>query len=223
MRKARAGGLGLTAILALLAVTGVALGGDDRQDLERLQFTTEKPDKATGIKFKIDFGDPEPDQAVERMVTVFENGTEYDFRAPRLCRASDQELEAQGAEACPARSIVGDGAIRAEAAGMEGAADATLLNNRNEVILLSELREAPGVRFADRARVDEEERKFVVNTPDEFSLQRVRLEVDRVTEGGDEYLKTPDSCPNDGDWVNKVKLKYRDGFEDKEREESPCV
>jgi len=156
------------------------------------------------------------------MVATFEKGTEYDDSAPRRCKASDAELEAEGADACPARSIIGDGVVRARAFAMDGTADVTLLNSRAEVILLSEVRELPGVRFADRAPVDEARRKIIVETPDEFSLRRIRLNVARITEGGDEYLKTPDKCPDSGRWINKLKLEYRDGFEDKEREKSPC-
>ena len=222
MRKALAGGLGFASIIAVLAVASVALGGHDRQQLDRFDFTTEKPNKATGLKFKIDYGEPESDRALERMVATFEKGTEYDDSAPRRCKASDAELEAEGADACPARSIIGDGVVRARAFAMDGTADVTLLNSRAEVILLSEVRELPGVRFADRAPVDEARRKIIVETPDEFSLRRIRLNVARITEGGDEYLKTPDKCPDSGRWINKLKLEYRDGFEDKEREKSPC-
>lgn len=224
MRKVLVGGLGLAVMVVALAVASVALGGQDRQDVERLEFTTDKPDKATGVKSRIDFEDPATsDEAVEKIVTKFEKGTEYDDSVPRRCKASDEELRQEGADACPARSIIGDGVIRARAFNMDGAADVTLLNNRNEVIFLSRVRDfAAPVRFVDRARVEEDERKLIVKTPDEFAVQKVRLNVLRITNSGDEYLKTPDKCPDSGHWINELNFTYRDGAKDEERVKSPC-
>lgn len=224
MRKAVAVGAGLASILVALAVASLALGGQDRQDLDRLDFTTHKPDKATGVKFRVAFDDGGSSaRALDRMVTTFEDGTKYDDSVPRRCKASDAELESQGSDACPSRSIVGDGVVRARAFGMDGVADVTLLNNRDEVILLSKVRDLPGpVRFVDRARVDERRRKLIVQTPDQFDVQAIRLDADRVTDGGGEYLKTPRNCPRSGRWINKLRLEYRDGVVQKEREKSTC-
>jgi len=223
MRKWFVGALGLVSIVATLPVAAVAIDADDRQDLKLFDFTTRKLDHPTGLRFRIDYGAPPSDQAVDKMVGRFERGTRYDPSVPELCEAPDEQLESQGAGACPAGSIVGEGVVRARAFNMEVIADVTLLNNTNEIIFLSEARGLPiPVRTVDRARVNEPKRKVIVETPDGFDLREVRLDVAKIADGDRGYLTTPNRCPDGGEWINKLRLAYRDGFKDEERERSPC-
>jgi hypothetical protein len=203
-------------LIASTTLASAALGTDDRQQVKRFKFTSERPGKTTGVKTSVSFDAEDPTSAVERIVTKLARGTELDTSVPKRCEATDPELMAQGAGACPKRSTVGEGVVE----GVElGVGDVTLLNAKRETIFLVELREFP-IRTV--ARESAKGRKQVIEVTEGFTLERVRLEIDRIEKDGESYLETPNRCPAKERWVNRGRFTYRDGVVQKERKATHC-
>jgi hypothetical protein len=212
------GNLILSVIVAIAgtALAGAALGSADRQHVKRFEFTAQRPGKATGVRTSVTFSATEPDRAVERIVTKLARGTRLDTSVPKRCAAPDAELVARGPDACPEQSRVGEGVIE----GAElGVGDVTLLNGKRETIFLTEFGDAP-IRTVGRESA--EGRTQVIEIAAGFTLERVRLEVDRIKNGGEAYLRTPNRCPAKERWINAGRFAYRDGVEQGERLATHC-
>jgi len=215
----------LAALLALLAVAGIAISAPDgdRESVARLVLTTEEADKSTGAESLVRYANPpSSDQAVRKIVTTFERGTAFDDSLPRRCQASDEEIEQEGTDACPNASRVGGGVFRGELGGARVAADVTLYNAKDEVIVISEVR---GVDFAVFQRAPRGKRKLTIEIRGpvrELELLKSRIEIEKIGVGGKGYLTTPRSCPSSGEWTNKQRFVYRDGAESTERVTSLC-
>jgi hypothetical protein len=202
--------------IACTVLADASLGTADRQHVKRFEFTAERPGKPTGVTTSVTFSATDPDRAVERIVTKLARGTRLDTSVPKRCAAPDAELVARGADACPDQSKVGEGVIE----GAElGVGDVTLLNGKRETIFLIEFGDAP-IRTVGRESA--EGRTQVIEIVEGFTLERVRLEVDRIKKGGEAYLRTPNRCPAKGRWINAGRFAYRDGVEQVERRATRC-
>lgn len=228
------------ALVAALALAGPAPAAPDgsRQDVT-FEFTTTKPDRPAGAVLEIDYlnpGDPgAKPPAVRRVVTKLARGARYDTSVPGLCTASDAELMARGAEACPPSSEIGVGTLTIDS-GFPGPArltnaDVDSFNDTNELIFLNTVRgtEARTVLRApvSRRRTVSEVPVLPGTPPDGGSLDRSRFEDFKIATGrGAErraYITTPPSCPRSGRWVNTVKFTYSDGVTQTVSGPSPCA
>ncbi len=219
MRKLYVRVLAIAAILALTSLGGIAIAGSGRQELKKLDFTSERPGKPTGIVGKVNFSPANADTAPKRIVIKLENGTEKNKGVPRRCRATDQELMAAGTEACPEGSLIGDGEVEETTIGV---ADLSLFANKDELIVVAELRGSnPPLRAVTRQDAGSD-RKTVIKVPEGFVLDRAKIEIFEIKRDGKGLLETPESCPDDGDWTNAARFKYRDGVEQREKRSSPC-
>ena len=213
-RRRRATGIAIAAI-AFTAIAGAALPSADRQRVRQFEFTAERPGKVTGVETVVTFPGATPETAAAMLVTKLARGTELDTSVPTRCTATNDELVAQGATACPRSSKVGDGEI--ELAEL-GSGNVTLFNSTRETIFLIEF---PGpVRVANReSAVGRTQR---IEIAEGATLRRVELTIDRIREDGENYLETPDRCPKTGRWVNKGIFTYRDGVEQRESRATRC-
>lgn len=219
MRGYYMGAAVLASVLGLTGLTGIALGGSDRAELKKLDFTSERPGKPTGLVTRVNFAPANDDTAVRKIVTTLEDGTKVHRSVPERCTASNVQLIAQGAEACPEGSIVGDGVIEDSDFGTS---DLTLFTNRDEAIVLAELRGSnPPARVVRRQKVADD-RKLVIKLPEGFVLERAQLELFRIKSNGDGFIETPKSCPGAGTWTNKANFEYGDDVQQRERRLSPC-
>ena len=228
-----------TVPLGLVALSQPASAGPaDRYQEAHLTFAPVGPTRATGVYLGIDYTNPDdPDAkppAVRKVVEILPRGSRIDTSAPARCRASDLELMAQGAAACPARSVVGTGFIKIDT-GIEGPArylreDVTFLNNNHELIYLNTDR-TTGLRVVTRAEVT---RRRVISTvpplpgspPDGAAIDRVRAEFPKLVRRVDGerrvYVRTPGECPDSGYWVTRLRFTYDDGTQQTERTRVGC-
>jgi hypothetical protein len=229
--------------LALLAVAlafpALALAGDagSRQEAT-YRLTQELPGKSTGEKFRFDYVDPEnPDgkpPAVQRVVTKLPRRGQFDASVPGSCGASDAELMAQGAAACPRDSLLGGGVVTVDTGLPEPAriatADVVFANNADdptgEFIYINTVRDAPVARTVIRA--DVKRRKTITNAgflpgvpPEGGSIDTVDIEIDPISERGRNYITTPPRC-REGHWVTKLRFSYPDGESQVVRTRTPC-
>lgn len=214
-RRSRSIGYAVLA-LACAAIAASALGSVDRQRIKQFEFTSERPGNATGVETVATFPGATPDTAVATIVTKPARGTELDTSVPERCKASDEELRTQGAAACPPASNVGDGEIRIAELG---SGNVTLFNAKGETIFLVEF---PGTQIRTVGRETATERRQRIDIPEGVTLERIELEIDRIREGGENYIETPDSCPKTGKWINKGIFTYRDGVVVRGKKPTPC-
>lgn len=232
---------GALALALSIGAGGSASGQSaDRQAVSD-RFTTTLPNSSTGRMFAADFFDP-GDRAAKppvarKVVIELHPGSRWDTYAVPQCKATDAELVLLGSRACPAESRVGQNEVLVDHGFPQPArfttSDVTLLNNANELILVSQIRGLLGVsRNVIRGKVNENSFEisagFIPGTgPDGGARKRERATfpprssvINRVVRN---YLTTPPICPESGFWVNRATYTYADGVVQTSTSRSPCV
>lgn len=198
------------------------------------------PARSTGIRLAIDYVNPSDPKAkppaVQKVVIKLARGAGMDTSVPARCEASDPDLMASGAGACPASSRVGGGELDLDS-GIPGPAqllqnDVTLLNAKDELILLLESKNDRRSRLVARAAIQgstitSEVPPVPGGPPDGFAaIKRVRLKLEPRSAGRGvrrrDYVSTPRSCPASRNWTNTVTFTYRDGVSQTVASTSPC-
>lgn len=198
-------------------------------------YTSRRPGTATGTTTRVEYRDPANPNgkppAVRRIVDVFPAGTRFDVRGAPACNASDAELMARGAAACPPGSRIGGGFVEF-VTGFGPPVDPLVFdnitfNNANGPIMLVTERRS-GVRAVNRVR--QEGRRFITEIqpipgtpPDGAALLRADLPVDRRSQNGHNLITTPRSCPRSRRWTFDVTFTYSDGVQQREIDGTPCV
>ena len=224
--------------IVFATVTPLAIGQTGARQTAALTFDERKPAQTSGVRLAVDYVNPSDPAAkpfaVQKVVIALAPGTTIDTSVPALCTAANAELTANGPGACPAASKVGGGEIDLDS-GAPGPArilpfDVSLLNNKGELILLLESKSEPRTRVVTRAPIEgstltSEPSPVPGGPPDGFTaIKRVRLGLEPISAGGRSYVTTPDSCPPEGAWTNKVTFTYRaDGESQTVSTSSPCV
>jgi hypothetical protein len=227
MRRHR-GTVAVMATLWALAPVAESIGGvEGSRQTSSYTLSQQKPGKSTSEHFVFDYVNPDdPDAkppAVRRVITVLPLKAHYDTAAPARCTASDAELMADGASACPAGSALGGGTITADT-GFDGPAriiesDVEFFNNADEFIYLITTR-GSGARLVIRADVTR--RKTITEAdmlpgapPDGTAVDQVDVKVGPFSTVRDgvrrNYITTPAHCPRRGYWVTAVRFVYADG------------
>ena len=230
--------LGVVCLGAALVPTLALAGGSESRQDATYRFTETAPGNGTGERFKFDYVNPEdPDgkpPAVEKVVTKLPKQAAYDASVPGSCAATDAELMAQGAEACPASSLIGGGVVTVDT-GVPGperivTADVVFVNNAHdpdgEFIYVNTIRdtEARTVIRADvtRRKTITEAGMLPGTPPDGGAIDTVDLRVDLISQRDGDYITTPPRCRN-GHWVTRVRFFYPDDVSQVERTKTPCA
>jgi hypothetical protein len=233
--------LGLTAALLVLPVA-VVIAVDDPYQTSEYTLDQKRPDRPTAEHFKFDYVNPEDPEAkppaVKKVVTILPKGARYDASVPGSCTASDAELTAQGAAACPEDSRIGGGVITVDT-GMPGparivTADTEFFNNaedpEGEFIYLNTVR-GTGARTIVRADVTKRrtitEAGMLPGTPpDGGAIDTVDVVVTRVVrriEGERRaYITTPPRCTRSKTWFARVKFVYDGDVSQTVATANPC-
>lgn len=242
-RKRKGGARGRAGVLATgalaIAIAGMlgpvaAIAGSGSRQKAELTFTTEKPGRSSGLELSIDYRNPDdPDgkpPAVRQLVEKLARGARFDTSVPRLCRATDAELIAEGADACPQDSRVGRAVITFDS-GFPGPArfvvvDIVLLNNTDQLIFLATPR-GTGARVVSRSSVSRRRITGTVPTlpgtpPDGAAVDTAEARLDSIERDGRAYIRTPRECPRDRRWVNRIRFTYADGVSQVDRTVNRC-
>jgi hypothetical protein len=211
---------------ALLGSAAVALAGGSRQEAH-YTLSSHRAHHGTSEHFVFDYRNPNDPKgkppAVRRVVTVLPRFAHYNTSIPKSCTASDAELMAQGAQACPKNSALGGGVVTVDT-GVPGperivTADVRFFNNAKdsdgEFIYLNTVR-GSGARTVIRA--DVRHRKTITHAgmlpgtpPDGGAIDTVDLTVKAVHTSAGNYITTPRRCPARGYWRTRVHFTYADG------------
>lgn len=235
----KARGMALALMMALAPAAPAGAQDAPRQTFADT-FTTTAPGASTGLRLEIDYHDPENPEgkpyAVQTILQTLHPGTRIDTSVPPRCEASDQELMAQGAGACPAETRVGGGELSVDTGSdVPGPrvveSRVTFFNADGEVILFTESTNTQGapIRTSGRSRIGDGTITSTVPPvpaappPDPFlAIKRVRVALDAFERAGGAFITTPPECPAGGAWTHAGTFTYRDGIEQTVTSDSPC-
>jgi hypothetical protein len=226
------------ALAGAAAVPALALAGSDARQEARYTLTEKLAGQETGERFKFDYVNPDdPDAkppAVEKVVTKLPRRGHFDTSVPASCEASDAELMALGADACPEDSLIGGGVVTVDTGlpepGRIVTADVVFANNAEdadgEFIYINTVRDGSLARTVIRADVKRRKTVTLAGTlpgtpPDGGSIDTVAFEIDSISKGQNNYITTPPRCPR-GHWVTRVRFFYPDDVSQVERTRTPC-
>jgi hypothetical protein len=167
---------------------------------------------------------------VQHVHVQLPHGARFDTSAVARCTASDAELAAQGASVCPSGSRVGTEVFSFDT-GVEGhrivTNDITFLNNKDELIILTEERDS-GARVVVRGKLGRETLDFELTplpgTPPDGGADKREDAKYPVSIGptGKSWLTTPPACPRTGKWTFRVDYTFRNGEKVTRTSHSPC-
>jgi hypothetical protein len=219
--------------VVLVAGSALALAGGSWQEA-RYKLGSHRFHHGTSEHFVFDYRNPEDPgakpPAVRRVVTILPRGARYDTSVPGSCTASDAELMAQGAGACPKRSAIGGGVVTVDTGapgpGRIVTADVEFFNNANEFIYVNTVRGA-GARTIIRAEVTDRltitPAGMLPGTPPEGgSIDTVDVTVEGVENERGNYITTPPRCPKDRSWTARVRFEYDGGVAQTMPTENRC-
>ncbi|HYH59663.1 MAG TPA: hypothetical protein VD790_10655 [Thermoleophilaceae bacterium] len=202
------------------------------------RFSTSVPGAPTGRAYDIDWfntDDPEAKpRAFSHLHVELAEGARFDTSAIPQCAASDPELMALGAEACPPGSRVATDETVIDT-GVPGpnryaTVDIVFFNNQDELVLIATIREL-GARVILRAQVGENtidlDVPMLPGTPPDGGAATSQVGVWEARTGMQDgrqtsFLTTPPTCPKSGHWVNRATYTYRDGVTQTAESRSPC-
>lgn len=198
-------------------------------------FTTRAPGAPAGRDFTDTFTNADDPAAKPPPVSHFHlqlpPGARFDTGAVEQCAASDAQLMAQGAAACPDASRVGEEVFLGDTGLPEPnrhiTADAVFVNEHDGLISIGTDR-STGARVVSHGTVTPDGEDLDVpllpGTPPDGATD-VREEAHfraAVGPNGAPYLRTPPTCPKRGYWVLTGTYTFRDGSKQVKRSQSPC-
>jgi len=220
------------AVLALLPTAVARAESTPAADFE-LGLGSREPAASTGVTLRITFKNPDDPNAApspQRKVTIeLPRGTRIDGTKVPVCTAPDPQLQAQGAEACPAASRVGKGTVTLRTDG--GPAfdpfvdDVDIFNGGKELIELfthqrSGLRTAVGHRPITSPDTLSESAPPQPGAPPDFESSVTNLSFDLARSA---FITTPPSCPGDGQWRSRLTFDTADGHTYTAAAATPCA
>lgn len=226
----------LLGLIVVLPSSAAAVPADFTHGTIDQTLTTTRPNAPTGMHFVGTYhaaGDPDAPPPYMRKMT-FSGGPRRDTSVPERCTASDVELAASGAAACPDGSRIGGGTSEGLLMGsFPTTVDLDVFNNTGEQIMVVR---SPGLATVSRGRIRPDGSvEFASPTcfpshagcPVDNSLQ-LRSDVTMPpytrSRGGKvrSYLTTPSKCPKSGHWTMIVRLWWADGSDDTAVIRQPC-
>ncbi|MEA2436300.1 MAG: hypothetical protein QOF65_856 [Thermoleophilaceae bacterium] len=220
----KAGHTALLAAAALAAAVDTAVAEPTARVEYSDAFTTRTPGAPSGRLFHDEFFDARDASAkpppVQHFHVQLPHGARFNWRAVPLCTASDAELMAEGPSACPAGSNVGAEVFSFDT-GAEGpnrivTNDITFLNNKEELIILTQERQS-GTRVVVRGKLGPETFDFdllpLPGTPPDGGADKREDAKYPISLGPTRkaWLTTPPTCPASGKWTFRIDYTFRNG------------
>jgi hypothetical protein len=215
----------------VLTVSAAAASASPRQAY-RETFTSQRPGVPTGAVLKVDWLGAHPGakpHTITSDVFSLARGAKYDFSVPAKCKATDAQLMAHGASACPRKSKVAYGEVDLDTGAALGPVprivktSLTVFNGgAGKLISLATTTNLPlSISTVDRSKV----RGTSITTknpelpgsppPDMFvAVKRDRIHFLNITRGTGKhrrgFITTPPTCPRNRWWINRATFSYHD-------------
>jgi hypothetical protein len=223
----------MLAATALAAVAAPAVAEPPRLARYVDRFTTARPGASSGRHAETDLIDPKNGKppSFSHVRVAFARGTAVDTRALPACAASDPELMAQGAAACPAGTRVGTGMADVDT-GFPGpnrhvVADTVFLNAPGELVFVFTTRGncarvVVHGKYSHGRFLDVDVPPLPGTPPDGGSETQEKIDLSAHARNGHAYIRTPRACPRSRHWVNTVTYTFRDGVKQSFKTRTPC-
>jgi hypothetical protein len=237
MRQPRAGTIA-AAVLAASALCATAADAAAPRQAGSMTYTSTVPGSPTGLELKLDFRNPDDPgakpHAVRRMVVHGPPGGVIDTTVPPQCHASDAELMAQGASACPPETRIGTAVVVSDLGGVGfpprySTTHVSDFNNQGEIIGFGQSDDLPVFRTVDHTKIEGDtsttELPLVPGAPppEPFAaFKSFHFKFPPYVRGNRTYNRTPPTCPAAGYWTMKIDLTYIDGVTESVVSRSPC-
>jgi hypothetical protein len=223
-------------VIALAAPA--AAGASAPRQTAAVTLTTTQPGAPAGGTQSIRIRNPDDPNAkpyaVKTIVFHLAPGTVIDTGALPQCKASDAELMAQGAAACPADTRVNTGVVQSDTGSTAGfprvvTSDVQNFNNDGELVGVSDAREIP-FRNVTHSKISGNTITFDIpdspgqGPPDNFSaLTSLTTVTPSLVRAGRAYTLTPPTCPASGFWPGSIDFIYHDGVKETVQTQAPCT
>src|SRR4051812_29941539 len=197
------------------------------------------PGASTGTHFEFQFQTPDDPAlkpySVARIVIRAQSGAVTDTTVPPRCGASDAELQAEGAAACPPDTKVGDGLAVSDTGGggpfpRYSDTDISQFNGDNELIGVGQNRDIAALRTVTRTKLKGSTASTDfppfpgVPPPDPFTpLKSLVVDIPPYARDGRAFQLTPPRCPRVGYWTTRTDFTYRDGVTQSVVSHEPCT
>jgi hypothetical protein len=217
-------------LVGLLGVAAAAPASVPRAELQ-VGLSARAPGASTGVSIHVLYRHPDdPNRkppALTKAVFELPAGTRLDGRAVPQCHATDDELQSNARDACPAASKVGDGTFTAMT-GLPGAdpfdTDTTLYNGGDQIIELVTFKGTNVTAGFDRLSI--RGNALVAHPPatpggppDGRTVPRdIAATIPR--RGG--FIISPTSCPAGGVWSSRGLFEFADGGHADVTAPTPC-
>lgn len=204
-------------------------------------FNTTHANTPTGVFLKSEWLGDRPGEKPHTIVNdVFglDPGARYDFSVPVVCHATDEEIYANGAAACPKASQVAKGVVELDIGRSVWVLPRVI---RSDVTVFDA---GPG-KLIDLAvstntgiPIPSVGRPKVIGTgihtenlalpgfppPDKFvAVKSDVFHFFKIVKGGRGFITTPRTCPARGYWTNSLLSRYHGGFANTVTSRSPCT
>jgi hypothetical protein len=223
----------LGALVGVLSLVAVPIAIAAFSQTAEVSLTTKKAGKATGVSADLHAEDPEAEgqkpKAASRVVVTLPPGTRYDARGAAQCNGLEDSEVVAGE--CPAKSVLGTGTAKANAAPLVASTteDITAYHTKGGVIFRlvdNGADPAPGQSLVIRGKLS---KKGVLTTDvpplavagvkvvlTDFELD-LKAKQKKITKGKGKkkkkikvaVLRSPKKC--NGTWTTKVNFTYDDG------------
>jgi hypothetical protein len=229
--------VGFAAVALLVVLAASSFAAVPRQTGKGVTFSTKAPGALTGVDFQVHWQNPDDPQngkphSVSKVVLHYAKGTVIDTSVPERCTASDAQIMAQGAAACPPGSKLGGGTLETD----NGSSPPTrfvhntvqVFSNGNDLIFLLETQNPPTRLVAHTQISGNTTTTDIPPTPGfpppepSNALKDETLHFPPYTRNGKAYTRTPPTCPPVGYWTNTLEMTYQDGVTEKLIGRSPC-
>ena len=228
----------LIVAVALLALGAAPAHADSGRLADFSQaFTTKDPGSPTGLTVHVVFrkaGDPSgKPPALRSAVIRGPDGLRFDTSAVPECTASDEELRARGADACPQDSLLTVGSF-SSISGFGPPLDPFLgddyvFDGRDQLIEVITFKDNKASPAFDRltisgATLTAHPPMAPGGPPDgEMAVKSLDFAIPARTARGKSLITTPAACPAGGQWTTTATFGFGDGSSDTVSSRAPCV
>ncbi len=228
----------LLAALTLLALTAATALAASETTTFSFKQTSKGEDASTGIAFKTAFGDPAAPGGVPAGLKSFKivmaKGTKIDPAGAVQCKATDAELMAEAAAACPAASKIGTGSATATSAtGANVKVGAVIFNEKtaagkNAFLFLFLLNDAYAAVFDAPVKGNTLSASGLTGAlPGGLVVTQFSGNIAKHSKGKGkkrhDLITTPRTCkPGAKKWVNTATFTFVNGDKDTGTSSSPC-
>jgi hypothetical protein len=198
----------LTLLLVIVvAAVAAAATGAGKVTAYKARFSTKHVASAAGLHLLTKGKPPAAGTKIPpaiRQTTVLAAGTRIDLTALPQCHASDDQIDAQGAEgACPSSSRVGSGSADGRLNGQPVHFDVGIYAVRGHLVFAAERDGMPLKQSFKGFASGKRTLKLTVPTLN-GSIAPTRFEANVPAHpGGAAWLMTPSNCPKSGHWTSK--------------------